>query len=308
MSLVCYSARPSARLRVCYSARPSARLRVCHSARLSARLRCRLAFALPVVFAACNQEGLTREEAMAALNESSVDSQASSLTATPIEISTSFTIGSAVESAATELRNFLAAELPCATVTVEGATVSTQWGAAGGTCTYKGLTYFGTSTITIRRTDSSTLQVDHTFSDLSNGKVKVSGTANVTWSAAEHNRHVVHQLTWTRLSDQRTGTGSGDRTQTLLDPTQGIAGGIRIDGNRHWSGQSGEWDLAITGVEVRLQDPVPQAGSYRLTTPNDKNITLSFARQSAEVIRVTLSGPKREFSFDVRQTGTISDS
>jgi len=245
---------------------------------------------------------------VSALEESSLDSQASSVTATPVEISTNFTIGSAVESAATELRNFLAAELPCAIVTVQGPTVTTQWGAAGGSCTYKGLTYSGVSSVTIQRTDSTTLEVDHTFSDLSNGKVKVSGTANVTWSATEHSRHVVHQLTWTRLSDQRTGTGSGDRTQTLLDPTQGIAGGIRIDGNRHWSGQSGEWNLAITGVEVRLQDPVPQAGSYQLTTPSDKNITLSFARQSADVIRVTLSGPKREFSFDVKETGTISDS
>jgi hypothetical protein len=265
------------------------------------------ALALPLVLVACNQSALTRDEAFAALEESSLESQASAMTSGPVEISTNFTIGSALEKAADELRGFLVAEIPCAKITIEGSTITTEWGAAGGTCTYKGLTYSGTSSVTIRKTDPKTLQVDHTFSHLSNGKVKVSGTANVTWSGAEHSRHVVHELTWTRLSDNRTGTGSGDRTQTLLYPSQGLMGGIRIDGNRHWSGRSGEWDLAITGVEVRLQDPCPQAGKYTLTTPSDKTISLSFARKNDEVIRVTLAGPKREFSFDVRQTG-ISDS
>ena len=267
----------------------------------------KLAIALPVVLLACNQEGLTRDEAVDALTESSIESQASAVTAAPIEISTNFTIGKAVANAAAELRGFLAAELPCATVTVQDATVTTEWGASGG-CTYKGLTYTGTSSVTIQRTDAATLEVDHTWTDLSNGKIQVSGTAHVTWSATEHSRHVVHELHWTRLADHRTGTGSGDRTQTLLDPAAGLAGGIRIDGNRHWSGHAGEWDLAITGVEVRLQDPVPQAGSYQLTTPSNKNVTLSFARQAADVIRVTLAGPKRSFSFDVRETGTINDS
>ena len=267
----------------------------------------RLALALPLALVACNQSALTREEAFAALEESSLESQASALTSAPVEISTHFTIGGALEKAAAELRGFLAAEIPCAKITIEGATITTEWGAAGGSCSYKGLTYSGTSSVTIRRTDAETLQVDHTFSNLSNGKVKVTGTANVTWSAAQHSRRVVHELTWTRLSDDRTGTGSGDRTQTLLYPSQGLAGGIRIEGNRHWSGRSGEWDLAITGVEARLQDPCPQAGKYSLTTPNDKTISLSFSRKSEDVIQVTLAGPKRQFSFDVRQTG-ISDS
>ncbi len=267
----------------------------------------KIAFVLPVALFACNQESLTREEAVDALTESSIESQASAVTAAPVEISTNFTIGSAVANAAADLRAFLAAEVPCATITIQGSTVTTQWGTTAG-CTYKGNTYTGTSSVTIQKTDAATLEVDHTFTDLSNGKVTVSGTAHVTWSATEHSRHVVHELHWTRLSDNRTGTGSGDRTQTLIDPSQGLAGGIRIDGNRHWSGHAGEWNLAITGVEVRLQDPVPQAGSYQLTTPSNKNLTLSFARQAADVIRVTLSGPKRSFSFDVRETGTISDS
>jgi hypothetical protein len=266
------------------------------------------ALALPLLLVACNQSALTREEAVDALEESSIESQASALTSGPVEISTHFTIGSALEKAAADLRGFLVAEIPCAKITIEGATITTEWGAAGTGCSYKGLTYSGTSKVTIQRTDAQTLQVDHVFTDLSNGKVKVSGTANVTWSGAEHSRHVVHELKWTRLSDNRAGTGSGDRTQTLLYPSQGLAGGIRIDGNRHWSGPKGQWDLAITGVEVRLQDPCPQAGSYALTTPNDKTITLSFRRKSDDLIGVTLAGPKRSYSFDVRQLGSFSDS
>jgi hypothetical protein len=268
----------------------------------------KLAFAIPVLVAACNQQALTHGEAVDALNESSVESQASALTAGPVEIATNFTIGSAVAQATEQLRAFLVAEIPCAKITLQGATITTEWGAAGGSCTYKGLTYSGTSSVTIHSTDAATLEVDHTFTDLGNGKVKVSGSAQVTWSATEHSRHVVHQLTWTRLSDSRTATGSGDRTQTLIDPTQGLLGGVRIDGNRHWSGTSGNWDLAITGVEVRLQDPVPQTGSYSLTTPSNKNLSLSFNRQSDDVIRVTLSGPKSSFSFDVRESGTVSDN
>jgi hypothetical protein len=268
----------------------------------------KLAFAFPILVAACNQDALTHDEAVDALTESSIDSQASALTATPVEVSTHFMIGTAVADAADQLRAFLVAEIPCAQITLEGSTITTHWGATGGTCTYKGMTYSGTSSVTIQRTDASTLEVDHTFTDLSNGVVTVTGSAQVTWSGADSSRHVVHQLTWTRLSDHRTGTGSGDRTQTLIDPAQGLLGGIRIDGNRHWIGASGNWDLAITSVEVRLQDPVPQAGSYSLTTPSSKSLSLSFDRQSDDVIRVTLTGPKRSFSFNVRESGSVSDS
>src|SRR4051812_25726092 len=149
-------------------------------------------FAVPVLVTACNQDGLTRDEAAQALTESSIESQASALTVAPVEISTKFTLGAAVEAAAQEVRGFLAAELPCAKISLEGATVTTEWGGAGGSCAYRGVTYSGTSSVTIKRTDSATLEVDHTFSDLSNGAVKVNGTAHVTWSASEGSRHVVH--------------------------------------------------------------------------------------------------------------------
>jgi hypothetical protein len=168
------------------------------------------------------------------------------------------------------------------------------------------MTYSGTTAFTITQNAPGSVEVDHTWTNFSNGKVEVSGKAQVTWSAANASRHVVHQLTWTRLSDGHTGTGTGDRTETLIDPQQGLLGGVRIDGNRHWSAESGEWNLAIQGVEVRVQDPVPQAGDYQLTTPANKNLSLSFARQNTDTIQVTISGPKHSFTFLVRETGAVS--
>jgi len=265
-----------------------------------------LAPAFLSLLAGCNQDGLTSAEASQALDESSVESQASALTTTPIEISTNFTIGSGLENAATQLRAFLTSELPCAQISLSGATVTTQWGAAGGTCSYEGMAYSGTSTVTISQNDPGTVEVDHTWTNFSNGKVEVTGTAQVTWSSTDATRHVVHQLSWTRLSDGHAGTGTGDRTETLVSPSEGLLGGVSINGTRHWSAESGQWNLTITGVEVRVQDPVPESGAYQLTTPESKSVALSFERLGAASIQVTVSGPKESFSFVVLETGAVS--
>jgi hypothetical protein len=50
---------------------------------------------------------------------------------------------------------------------------------------------------------------------------------------------------------------------------------------------------------MRWDDPVPQAGSYTLVTPDDKTLSLSFSRVDTDTIGVTVEGPKRSFSFDV---------
>ncbi len=250
---------------------------------------------------------LTRDEAATALSEAALESEAASIVSAPIEISTSFTIGKAVTEAAAELRGFVASQLPCATVSLEGSTVTTEWGTTSG-CSYKGVTLTGTSKVTVARNDDGSVQVDHAWTDLSNGRVKVSGTANVTWSKADASRHVKHDLTWTRLSDGRTGHGTGDRTQRLLDPASGLAGGIQIDGSREWKSARGTWNLAITGVEVRLQDPVPQAGKYTLTIPDGRLVTLEFTRRDETSIVVEIGNGTRRFSFVVRSTGAIAEA
>jgi hypothetical protein len=125
----------------------------------------------------------------------------------------------------------------------------------------------------------------------------LDGEADVTWDFDAEQRHVVHHAEWTHLPTGRSGVGEGDRTQSAL--SGGVAEGIAIEGSRSWTGERGRWDLSIDGVEMRWDDPVPQAGTYTLVTPGDKTLSLSFERVDADTISVTVAGPKRSFSFDV---------
>lgn len=251
--------------------------------------------ALPLF--ACQQEELTREEARAALEESSVESQASSLTATSIELTTRFTIGKGVNEAAAELRTFVETELPCADVTIADKTLTITYGAKPGNCTYRGKTFTGTHAVTLEKTGDQAI-VEHTWTKLSNGLVEVSGGATVTWDASEQTRRVQHDLTWTRTLDGYTAHGTGDRTQRPL--AGGIEEGIQVDGDRSWEGRGKTWHLDIEGVQARWADAVPQAGTYRLEAPEGGVIEVSFARVSAEVIEVTLERGGRTFAFRVR--------
>lgn len=255
---------------------------------------------VPLALSGCkkeNQEPLTTAEASQALEESSVSGEASTLTSGSIEIATNFTIGQAVEAAAQEIKDFVATQMPCAKITLANATLDIEYGALPGSCTWKGLTYSGKHSVTVARNDMGDIQVDHTWTKLSNGRVEVSGTANVTWSLSAKSRHVVHDLDWTRLSDNKTASGGGDRTQTVLEG--GLLEGIKEDGHRSWKSAAGQWDLAINGVEVRWIDPVPQAGSFVLSTPAGKSMTMTFERKSPTTITVTVKSGDKSFTIDV---------
>ena len=114
----------------------------------------------------------------------------------------------------------------------------------------------------------------------------------------------MHDLTWTRLSDGRTGHGSGDRTQRPLDG--GLVEGFEVDGSRTWEGKRGRWDLDIDHVEMRWADPVPQAGSLVLQTPFDKTVTLEFERIDANTIGVSASAGNRSIELKVGKLGAVS--
>ncbi len=270
-----------------------------------------LASSLALLLTACPKDKatdtspMTQGEAHDALEESTVESQASALTTSSVEISTSFTIGGAVEAAAAEVKTFIGTQLPCADVTLVAATLTVKYGAKAGNCVYKGHTFSGTHVITVSKNDDAQVLVDHTWTDLSNGVVKVSGTAHVTWDLDDQYRKVQHDLTWTRISDGRTGHGTGDRTQKPL--AGGLAEGIQVDGSRTWTGQAGRWDLAIEGVQMRWADPVPQAGTYRLASPKGRSLALSFKRVDADTIAVTLSSGGRSFEFNVNSVGGVAD-
>ena len=247
---------------------------------------------------------LERADALEAVEEAAIASQASELTSTSVELSTHFTIGGAIEQAAAELRDFVASQLPCAAITLSGPTLHVRYGANPGECTYRGHRFSGETRLTVERNEEGDVEVEHEFLEFSNGRVMVSGSAHVTWSRAEASRRVVHELTWTRLSDGRTGVGSGDRVQTPLNGD--VTVGFREDGTRSWEGRRGRWDLAIQGVEMRWADPVPQAGAFVLATPSDQSIKLAFARVDADTIRVTVSSGSRSFDVDVNALGAAN--
>ena len=272
------------------------------------RALCLLA-ALPLTFTltGCPKEGeLTSAEAQESLQQAAASSQAENLAAASVDISTNFTIGDALEKAAGELKTFIDSQLPCADVSLEGATLTIEYGVNAGNCSYRGHTFSGTSSITVSKNAMNEVLVDHVWTGLSNGVVKLDGTAHVTWNFSDQTRHVVHDVTWTQLATGRTGNGTGDRTQKPL--AGGITEGIQIDGTRSWTGERGTWDLAIDGVQARWSDPVPQSGSYSLSTPFDKSVRMSFARIDSDTIRVTVAGAKREFSFTVSKAGAIASN
>jgi hypothetical protein len=250
------------------------------------------------------EEPLTLGEATSALEQASDAGQAEGLTAASVDISTNFTIGQAVQDGAAELKTFIGTQLPCADITLEDATLTVVYGANPGNCTYHGHTFSGTHAISLERNEDAQVLVHHEWTDFSNGVVSLDGTADVTWNLTDKTRRVQHESRWTNLKSGRTGTGSGDRVQSLL--AGGITEGIQVDGSRSWDGERGHWDLAIDGVQMRWTDPVPQSGSYTLKTPFDKSVSMAFERVDDDTIKVTVTGPKREYSFNVSKLGVIA--
>jgi hypothetical protein len=256
-----------------------------------------------VIGVGCKVTHLTGEEARESLDESAVASQAEALTAASIEISTSFTIGEAVERAADELRGFVGSQLPCAEIALERAKLTIEYGVRDGNCEYRGHEFSGMHTIEVERNDDEVV-VQHAWDGMSNGRVAITGEATVTWSRSAKSRHVVHELTWTRLSDGRMAVGSGDRVQTALP--EGLDVGFEVSGSRAWEGERGRWELEIDAVQMRWADPVPEAGSYVLHTPFDKTLTLEFDRIDDDSIGVTASSGDRSVSLEITRSGIIS--
>jgi hypothetical protein len=239
-----------------------------------------------------------------ALDEVVLEGQGQAVENEIVEITTDFTIGEGVAQAAQALRDAIASQIPCSTVTVADDTLTLDFGGLEDDCVYNGHTFAGVVIVTIRHDAASdTLTVDHTYEDLSNGVVTLNGSKVVDWS--DQTRHVVTDLEVERAG--KTARTSSDRTQTLLDPDAGLAGGIEINGERRWDNDRGAWELAIDGVELRWIDPVPQAGSYTLKTPRGKTAVLGFARVDDDTIAVTLSGGRKDRIFHVTRSGVVSD-
>jgi hypothetical protein len=274
------------------------------------RSRALVGLVLTVVLSGCPKqkddgETLTAAEALQAVEESTLASQAENLTSASVELTTNFTIGQAVQNAAQEIQTFIQSQLPCAEITLADATLTVKYGVNPGKCTYRNQTFSGTHTVHVSKNDNAEVVVEHTWAGLTNGRVSLDGNATVTWNFQDKTRHVVHTADWTRVADGFKVTGQGDRTQSVLEG--GLIEGIQVDGSRSWTSTRGDWDLSIEGVQMRWIDPVPQAGSYTLLSPKKKILKLSFDRVDEDTIKVTIANGNRSFAFDVTKAGAVNN-
>jgi hypothetical protein len=263
-----------------------------------------LSVGLALIWAACTTN-MTYREALEAMAASATSAKGEAMTQEIIEISTDFTIGEAVEDAAADLAAWLESQIECSTVTRAGHTVTVDFGTLADDCTYNGHTYAGQWAVSIHSNTEDEVYVEHAWTALTNGEVTLDGTADVTWSSAASSRRVVHDITWTDAEDSVDVTG--DKTQVLLDPAAGIEAGIVVNGSRDWTAATGTWSLEIDAVEMRGQDPVPQAGSYALTTPDAKLAELVFTRLDEDTIECVLSAGTKSWTFEVSSSGQVSE-
>lgn len=255
-------------------------------------------------------DALTAEELRVAVDEIVAEGQVQSLENGVVEITTSFTIGGALEEIAQEIRNFLESQAACSTssVTVDGgASITIDFGELGDACVYNGHTYAGVVEIRVHREDDG-VHVDHTYLGLTDGEVTLDGTKDVVWSEDGEGvvrRAIQSDVEWDR--GDRHVEATSDRTMSFLDWGSGPTQRIQIDGIRDWESPNGEFHLDVDEVEFRLVDPVPQAGSYTLTLPSGNDLALLFERIDEDTIEVTAVGPRRSRVFHVTSSGAVTD-
>lgn len=223
-------------------------------------------------------------------------------------VQTEYTMGERVRAAAQAWRDVLAEELKCAEVNVGEGTVEITYGVRtkgenGEPCAHR---FEGQHNIKVERVpDAGQVEVSHEWVNLSNQKVTASGNAKVTWDLFQLSRHIDHDLTWSRNGAEAEGTwrATGERTQTLLEAS--LFKGIKIDGTRTWSHseREGAWELDIDRVEVEWGLPAPRSGTYTLTAPNDKFVSMGFEQVDDSTVRVTLETGKRKFQVDITLLG-----
>ena len=223
-------------------------------------------------------------QAADALGQSARSANGINATQAPIEVSTDFTIGSGLEQAASQLRELWSSQVPCNDVTVEGSLITVDWGTLEDGCTWNGRSYAGVTTLSVHRTDAEDLELEHTWIGFRNEDVQVDGGALVTWSAQERTRSVQTEHTWT--ADDETVDVVGEHTFGV----RGAGEALTLDGTRTWSSDRGDWHLEVVGIEARLQDPLPEAGSYSVQDPEGRTLEVLFSRVDEDTIEAVLTG------------------
>jgi len=235
--------------------------------------------------------GMTGLEALDALQEVNQSARGQQATSGPIEISTDFTIGDAIESAAQTIAEFWESQADCTEVTVEGNTATIDYGVLNDPCVYSGYTYAGVNTVTVESTAASELEVLHTWTGFTNGDVTVDGEDVVTWSSEDLTRRVVTEHTWTDVATGETVDVWGEHLQGKLDESRTVwDSGFTMAGTREWLSDAGEWVLDMSDLELRMVDPAPQAGTLSVINPDGKTLEVLYERLDDDTIQATLTG------------------
>jgi len=267
-----------------------------HTTRVLVPSLAALAIALP----ACEFDSASAAEIRMAVDEVVVSGQAASLEDGVVEITTDFTLADGVQGIVEQIRGFVESQIPCSTIEVQGDhTLVIDFGALEDSCEFRGRTFAGIVTVSYEVVGDEVV-VTHDYAGITDGRATLDGRAVVTWR--DRSRHVVTDF---EVEAPRGDFSSdSDRTQTLLGER---GDGIVVVGERNWHGPRGDWHLEIEDVEMRAIDPVPQDGSYVLTTANGSEITMTFERIDDDTIEVVVSGGRRDRVFRVTSAGEVDD-
>lgn len=251
----------------------------------------------------CNASYMTNAEALEALLESNRSARGEAATREAIEISTEATIGDTVEAYVEALAAFWESQVDCTTVSWAGTTVTIDYGTLADSCTYNGHTYAGLVEVAVTNITLTDIDVEHTWTGFSNGDVKVDGGATVTWDGTAETRSVHTEHTWTDLADKTTVDVEGEHVWGYIDSEQQILGGVTLDGTRDWTSDSQDWLLEMVGLEMRLEDPAPQAGMIELTNPDGKTLQINYVRLDDSTIEATITGTRGDLVFHINKLG-----
>lgn len=231
-------------------------------------------------------------EALQTLSEVNRSVQGEQATQDVVEISTEHTIGDALEQAAQNIADFWESQADCTTVTVAGNKATIDYGTLADDCTYEGRTYAGVNTIAVERVEPGALEVDHTWTGFTNGDTTVDGGAVVTWDGVDPSRTVVTDHTFTDAQDpSRQVDVHGEHvTRPLEADVPWWESGFTLDGERNWTSDGSDWFLTMSGLELRMIDPCPQAGTVSATAPSGKSLEITYERVDDDTISATLSG------------------
>lgn len=250
-------------------------------------------------------------EALQTLSEVNRSGQGDAATQDVVEISTDFTIGGALADAAATIGDFWDSQVPCSTVTIEGATTTVDYGTLQDDCVFQGRTYAGVNTITVGSTTPGALEVEHTWTGFTNGDVTVDGGALVTWDGEDASRTVEtdHSFTDAQDPDVVVDVRGEHVTRPLDADAPWWESGFTLDGTRTWSSDGSDWFLTMADLELRMIDPCPQAGTIEATAPSGRSLVITYARVDDDTISATLSGLRGgDRVYHVSRLGAVEEA